>query len=203
MERVALRGDRLWCALVAVGASNAREQGHCVLIGELLSGDARYEMSAADQPARLEAAQRPQDVPPRNGKALPNVDLAADDAPPVEQLPRDALGELVGIERGLDYRQERPAPLHPLPPASTAATLAGLRSAATRPAPLAAGEARARVQERANGVEPVRGDEPAGDPVPETFLDLGGQTASDRPEVGVELGAVLTQRVEHRPRRAA
>jgi hypothetical protein len=55
------------------------------------------------------------------------------------------------------------------------------------------------VQKRPDGVESVGGDEPAGDAVPQSFLDVRREAMGDGLEVGVEKGAPPAQGVEHLP----
>ena len=55
------------------------------------------------------------------------------------------------------------------------------------------------MQQRADRVEAVGGDESAGDPVPQALLDLGGQAMRDGLKLGVKLRATRTQGIEHLP----
>jgi len=78
----------------------------------LLADEAGDEAAAAQDAARLHAAQRAHDVAPGDGERLAGDDVAEDDAVAQQQLRRDALGQLVGRGRlrgeAADYR---PAPL--------------------------------------------------------------------------------------------
>ena len=167
------------------------------LVCELFAGDAGDEVTAADDAARLQAAQRPQDFPPGNGQALLEVHIPEDDSPAQQQLPGDGLGEFICVRDRLGGGQQRPAALHPLAPAAAAST-----RARPRLGPLTAREAGARVKQRAHGVEAVGGDESSCDTVPQAFLDLRWQTVGDRLQLGVELRTMCAQRVEHIPARA-
>src|SRR5512132_1115428 len=177
----------------SAGAPRA-QQGHCRLVGELLAGHAGDETPTPDQAPGLEAAKGPEDLPPCNGQPFLEVDVAEHHAPSQQELPRDGLGQLLDVLDRLRFGQQRPAALHALRPCAppVAEPRARVRT-------LAAGEPGAGLQERADGVEPVGADEPAGHAVPQAFLDLGGNALGDGLQVGVEQGAVPAQGVEHLP----
>src|SRR4051794_27892195 len=81
------------------------QEGHGGLVCELLAGDARYEVSAADQSTCLQAAQRPEDVPPGNREPLLEVDIPEHHAPAHQQLPGGDLRQLLGLVDRLRRRQ--------------------------------------------------------------------------------------------------
>ena len=62
---------------------------------------------------------------------------------------------------------------------------------------MAAGEASAGVQERADRVEAIRGYQSPGNAVPQALLDLRGQTTGDGLKLGVEQRTSRTEGVEH------
>src|SRR3989442_954719 len=127
-------------------------------------------MPTPDQAPGLEPAQRPEDLPPRNGQSFLEVDVAKHHAPSQQELPGDGFGQLLDLVDRLDAWQQCPAPLNALPPRAAPPSGTG-----TAVGPLAAGEPGAGVQKRADGVESVGGDQSPGDAVPQAFLDLGGE----------------------------
>src|SRR2546426_11582372 len=97
------------CLGVVAGAPARREGFARLGLGELLADEPVDEAPAADLAAGLEAPEDRQEHPPRRGVALPDEEVAEDDAVAAEQLPGH---ELVAFGRILLYGvppPERPA----------------------------------------------------------------------------------------------
>ena len=67
---------------------------------ELLAGESAHEPAAGDDAAVFHAAQRPLQVAPAHGRVLGGHEVVEHDAPPLEQLVGERLGELVAIDVG-------------------------------------------------------------------------------------------------------
>src|SRR5436305_8236201 len=173
-DRLGVTGAGLVAQPSSRSTRGATQQRHRIVAGELLAGHAGHEVPAADQAASLEAAQGPQDLPPRGRQSFPDVDVAEHHAPSRQQLPGDDFGELVGVVDRADRRQQRPAPLNGLAPSSAPPGRARARAGS-----LAAGESGARAEERSDRVEAVCGYEPSRDSIPQAFLDLNGRATGD------------------------
>src|SRR5437764_13269287 len=102
-------------------------------------------MPSPGQTASLEPAQSPQNLTPRKGQSLLQIDVAAHHPPPQQQLGRDRLRELFNLFDRLGAWQQRPAALDAMPPAASPPARSWPRVSA-----LPTSEARARVQQRAD-----------------------------------------------------
>ena len=112
----------------------------------LLADEARDEAAAARGAARLDAAERPEDLAPRAGRGARAREVAEDDAPAREELLGDRLGERLDVDGagGAWRRQERPAAL-------------GAARARARAARRAPGRGRAaRLAQRSRAVKSAR-----------------------------------------------
>src|ERR671912_2497839 len=91
----------------SAGASGS-QQVYGLLVGELLACHAGDEAPAAELAPCLEAAQGPEDLPPRNAQPLLEIDVAEHHAPPQQQLPGDGFSQLLDVVDRFGGRQQRP-----------------------------------------------------------------------------------------------
>ena len=108
----------------------------------LLSRETGDEASTARGAARFHAAQRPDDVAPRQGDRLARYDVAEDHAPAHQQLLGDRLGERIVLVDRRRARHQRPAALARRVTADAMAQAAAMRPRARQAA--ADEQARAR-----------------------------------------------------------
>ncbi|MGB6455115.1 MAG: MFS transporter, partial [Streptosporangiaceae bacterium] len=164
-----------------------------VRMGVLLAAEAGHEPAAPDRFPRLHPPERPQHVPPRHREGLPGDQVTKDHSPASRELLGDSLGQLVPVGAGNRRRQQRPAArgARAGPQAAPQSDCRGVPFRAAAP------------QQHPDRAEAVRGDQPAGDCVPQRLVHLGRQSARQRGQVRAEQRALRPQRVQHVPGPAA
>src|SRR5439155_9349552 len=170
--------------------------------GELLADEPVDEAPAADLAAGLEAPEDRQEHPPRRGVALPNEEVAEDDAVAAEELPGH---ELVAFGRILLDRvspPERPAAGRQGPaPTGDAGDATGATEAAARHRPEAgvAGRGLVAAQQQSKPGDAVATHQAGGHQVPERVLDLGRQPAGPASDLRQEGGTTTGEELRHFP----
>src|SRR6266496_3762741 len=158
----------------------------------LLAAESADEPPAAHEAAILEPSQCPLDVAPRHPERIVDGEVAEHDAPAVDELLGDGLGELVAVHVVAAAWHDGPPPRRGAP---TGAAPQPRHAAAFRRAADAADPG-------PDGAEAVAHDEPARHTVPEPSFDVVGEPAGGVDEVGGEARAAVAQDLHDLGRRA-
>ena len=159
--------------------------------GVLLAAEAGHEAPAPDQAPVLQAAQGPLDLPPRQAQRVTQGEVAEDHPPAVEELLGRGLGQVVAVQVlvGVGHRRppaRGPARAHADPAQVGQGSVPRGGSALGRlghPGP--------------DGGEAVRHQQAPGHAVPQGPLDVVGQPAGRRGQVGGEARPPPAQQLEH------
>ena len=146
----------------------------------MLAEEAADETAAANFAAVFEAAKRHQDFAPGRENGFAAENFAEDDAVAIEQQAASSFENERAVF-GFGGRKQGPA----------AGVVAGSRGAAATVAGAAL-----RVDQRAEIVEAVGGDDAAGDELPKGGFDFGFQAARAANDVGEEGSAGLAEKFE-------
>ena len=163
---------------------------------ELLAGEAPHEPAAGDEPTILHAAQRPLEVSPAHGRVLGGDEVVEHDAPPLEELVGQRLGQLLPIDVGRRGGHEGP------PPGGLGGT-----QAAGRPQPRPSGRGGRRVAatggDGPHRLEAVGDQQAARHALPQRRLDVGQHPAGGPRQLAGEARALRGEHLDHLGHRPA